>query len=97
MFWKRRREGFMVSERHGVMTVAIREGHRAHMVIRETEEGWNVFFRGRNMAILPNKKRARRFAEEWLSCLSVSKEDLEKTLPRGGRKRGMTRFSIFQR
>lgn len=96
MFWKRRPEGLLVSEREGVMTVAIREGHRAHMEIRKTEEGWNVLFRGREVAILPDKKRARRFAEEWLSCLSVSKADLEKTLTRGGRRKGIG-FSLFRR
>jgi len=89
MFFRRRRR-ILFSEREGVMTVAIREGHRAHMVIQRAEEGWKVLFRGREVAILPDKKRARRFAEEWLSCLSVSKADLEKTLTRGGKK--MRRF-----
>ncbi len=95
MFFRRRRR-ILFSERAGVTTGAIREGHRAHRGIRKTEEGWNVLFRGREVAILPDKKRARRFAEEWLSCLSVSKADLEKTLPRGGRRKGIG-FSLFRR
>lgn len=82
--WFQPRTKILIKERGDLITGAIRHGRR-HMVVMEAvwcEEGWNVYFRNQNLAILPTKKKTIRFLEEWLLLLAVSKEDYEKTLPR---------------